>query len=77
MPAAWARILPATLPLIPLNTKLAIRDRCPLKLGVALCLILSTLGLQPLDRCGGTIRPIVHKRDNPRVVERAARGDVF
>ena len=78
MPTARARVLPASFPLISFDPEFTIRNGDPLtngpeRLASAITLGFACLGLVlHLRRC-----VLIRKRDNPRIVERAARRNVF
>lgn len=79
VPAAGARVLPAPFPRVTLDPELAIRDRDALGNGAERVQRAVTRGVLRLVRVGlfGRGLALVHERDNPCVVERAAGGDVF
>ena len=79
VPAAGARVLPAPFPRVPLDPELAIRDRNTLLDRAERVHRAITRCLRRLIGCLGLFErrlTLIGERNNPRVVERAARCDV-
>lgn len=79
VPAAGARVLPAPLPRVAIDPEFSIRDRDALgnrAERIQRAVTRGVLGLVRVGWCGHGLA-LIDEGDNPRVVERAAGGDVF